>query len=129
MPIANYNSHNRIPGECLKNSGHLSTTPLYLYGISGWRWQKCPTYLSLCSTICADLFSCLHTLFHLIFSNPTRGTWTIVSLAIIRSSDFKLRCTCLFHCNLARRPAHRLRFRGSNNLRVECHDRRDGGRP
>ncbi len=40
MPITNYNSHYRIPGQRLRNLGHLSMTPLYLYGISGRRWHK-----------------------------------------------------------------------------------------
>ena len=109
-------------GESLRNSGHSSMTPLYLYDISGWPSQKCPTYLSFRSTICADLFSCLHTLFHLIFSNPIHGTWTIVSLAIIRDGDFKLRGSCHIDCILARWPAHCLRFIRWNNSSVECHD-------
>ena len=42
MLIANHNAHNRIPGESLRNSGHSSMTPPYLYGISGWPWLKVP---------------------------------------------------------------------------------------
>jgi hypothetical protein len=42
MAITNYDVHNRVPGEILWNSGHSSMMPLYLYGISGWPWQKVP---------------------------------------------------------------------------------------
>src|SRR6266702_2365896 len=67
--------------------------------------KECSTYLSFCSTICADSLSCLCTLFRFISSNLTRGTWAIVSLAIIGDGDLKRWGQDQFHCTLTRWPA------------------------
>ena len=91
--------------------------------------KKRSTYLSICSSICADLFPCFHAISYLIFSNPTRGTWTIVSLAIRRDGDFKLWGPSQICCILARWPVYRLRLRGWNNSCVECHYGRYNGMP
>src|SRR6266702_4673435 len=89
--------------------------------------KECSTRLSFCSTICADWIYRLCTLFQLISSNVTRGTWATVSLVIIGVSDFRHWGRGRFHCTITRWPAHRLRLFRSNNLCVECHDGRDRG--
>src|SRR6266702_1831420 len=72
--------------------------------------KECSTRLSFCSTICADSFSCLCTLFELISPNPARGTWSIVSLAVVGDGDFKHWGWGPFRCTLTGWPAHRLRL-------------------
>jgi WD40 repeat protein len=42
MPTTNFYVHNRIPRESLRDSGHSSMTPPYLYGILGSPWQQVP---------------------------------------------------------------------------------------
>src|SRR6266571_4993984 len=85
--------------------------------------------LSFYSTICAHLFSCFYTVFKHVSSNTACQKWAMVSLAIIRDGDSTCWWFGQFYCALIRRPAHRLRLGGWNNLCVERYDWRDRGGP
>ena len=103
---------------------YLCVCPLF----QGGHGQECTTYLSICSTICTNMFPCLCTLFQLISSNLRLQMWPIVSLATIGVGDFNWWGCSHFCCTVTRWPEHCLRLRGWKNPDVEYHDRRDSGR-
>src|SRR6266702_261092 len=103
--------------------------PLCLYCISGWPWQR---------VLHMSIFLLYHLRRHILLSlhfipahflNLTRGTWAVVSLAIIGDGDFKSWGSGLVHCTLTGWPAHRLRLARWNNSYMERHYGRDRGRP